>query len=52
MMQLAFSITEGIAFGFISYSLLKVVSGKLKQVHWLVHLLAGLFLLRYIFLKT
>ncbi|MEO0206224.1 MAG: NCS2 family permease [candidate division WOR-3 bacterium] len=52
IMQLAFSITEGIAFGFISFSFLKIVSGKGKSVHWLVHLLAVLFLLRYLFLKT
>jgi AGZA family xanthine/uracil permease-like MFS transporter len=50
MMQLALSITEGIAFGFISYSLLKVVGGKAKSVHWLIHLLAVLFVLRYLFL--
>ncbi len=51
-MQFALSITEGIAFGLISYSLLKIVSGKTKDVHWLVHLLAILFLLRYFFLKS
>ncbi|MBI4810228.1 MAG: NCS2 family permease [Ignavibacteriales bacterium] len=52
IMQLAFSITEGIAFGFISFALLKLVSGKTREVHWLVYLLAILFLLRYIFLKA
>lgn len=51
IMQLTFSITEGIAFGFISYSLLKFVSGKAREAHWLIHLLAVIFLLRYLFLK-
>jgi AGZA family xanthine/uracil permease-like MFS transporter len=43
-------ITEGIAFGFISYVIMKVVSGRAKELHWIVVVFAGLFLLRYIFL--
>ncbi len=50
IMPVTFSITEGISFGFISYSFLKVATGKGKQVHWLVHLFAALFVLRYLFL--
>jgi AGZA family xanthine/uracil permease-like MFS transporter len=50
MMPLTLSITEGISFGFISYSLLKLVSGKGRQVHWLIYLFSALFILRY-FLK-
>jgi AGZA family xanthine/uracil permease-like MFS transporter len=48
IMPLTFSITEGIAFGFISYSLLKLVSGKGKQVHWVIYLFSILFIIRYI----
>jgi AGZA family xanthine/uracil permease-like MFS transporter len=48
LMPLTGSITEGIAFGFISYSLLKLVSKKGKRVHWLVYLFSALFVLRYI----
>jgi AGZA family xanthine/uracil permease-like MFS transporter len=48
IMPLTFSITEGIAFGFISYSILKLVTGKGKQVHWVIYLFALLFILRYI----
>lgn len=44
-----FSITEGIAFGFISYTVLKLFTGRGKELHWLVYGLAGLFLLKYIF---
>lgn len=47
-MPVAFSITEGIALGFISYTLLKLVSGKGKEVHWIIYLFAVLFILRYI----
>jgi AGZA family xanthine/uracil permease-like MFS transporter len=50
MMPFTFSITEGIAFGFISYALLKLVSGKGKEVHWLICLFALLFVARYIWL--
>ncbi|MCK4264205.1 MAG: NCS2 family permease [Candidatus Aminicenantes bacterium] len=48
IMPLTLSITEGIAFGFISYSLLKLVSGKGKHVHWLIYMFSALFILRYI----
>jgi AGZA family xanthine/uracil permease-like MFS transporter len=50
MMPLTFSITDGLAFGFISYALLKLVSGRGKQVHWLIYLFAVLFVVRYIWL--
>lgn len=50
IMPFAFSITEGIAFGFISYSLLKIVTGRRREAHGLVHLFAALFIIRYIFL--
>jgi AGZA family xanthine/uracil permease-like MFS transporter len=43
-----FSITEGIAFGFISYTLLKLSTGKIKSVHWLIILFSILFIIRYI----
>jgi adenine/guanine/hypoxanthine permease len=46
-----FSITEGIAFGFISYALLSIVTGNAKKVHWLLYLFAVLFILRYAYLS-
>jgi AGZA family xanthine/uracil permease-like MFS transporter len=48
IMPLTFSITEGIAFGFISYSLLKLVKGKGRDVHWVIYLFSVLFIIRYI----
>ena len=51
IMPLAFSITDGISFGVISYVLLKIVRGKGKRVHWLLYLFAILFVARYIWLK-
>ncbi|MEE9390842.1 MAG: NCS2 family permease [Candidatus Aminicenantaceae bacterium] len=45
---LTLSITEGIAFGFISYSLLKLVAGKGKEVHWIIYFFSVLFIVRYL----
>ncbi len=39
MMPFAFSISDGISAGFISYVVVKVFSGKAKDIHWLVYLL-------------
>jgi len=50
IMPFAFSITEGIAFGFISYALLKIVTGRWREVHGLVYLFAILFVVRYVWL--
>ncbi len=47
-MPLTLSITEGIAFGFVSYSLLKLVTGKGRQVHWLIYVFSVLFIIKYI----
>jgi len=43
-----FSITEGIAFGFISFTLIKFLAGRRKEVHWLIALFAVLFIIRYL----
>ena len=51
IMPLTFSITEGIAFGFISYAFVKLVSGKGREVHWIIYLFALLFIMRYIYLR-
>jgi AGZA family xanthine/uracil permease-like MFS transporter len=46
-MPLAFSITDGIAFGFIAYAILKPVTGRARDVDPLVYVFAVLFLVRY-----
>jgi len=48
LMPLTASITEGIAFGFLSFSILKLATGKGRSVHWLVYLFSALFIVRYI----
>ena len=47
VIPLSVSITDGIAFGFVAYALLKVVSGRRHEAHWLVFFFAMLFVLRY-----
>jgi AGZA family xanthine/uracil permease-like MFS transporter len=50
MMPLTISITDGISFGFISYAVLKLATGRGREAHWLVYLFAVAFVLRYAFL--
>jgi adenine/guanine/hypoxanthine permease len=49
-MPLTSSIATGIALGFISYPLLKIIKGKAKEVHPLVYLFALLFFYQLAFL--
>jgi AGZA family xanthine/uracil permease-like MFS transporter len=49
---LTFSIANGLAFGFIAYTLLKVVRGKFREVNWLVYALAALFVARFAYLAA
>jgi adenine/guanine/hypoxanthine permease len=44
------SITDGVAFGLLSYALLKFAVGRARDVHPLILVFAALFLGRYIFL--
>lgn len=49
-MPLTSSIATGIALGFISYPLMKIVKGKWREVHPLVYLFAVLFFLQLAYL--
>ncbi|OBW98802.1 NCS2 family permease [Gallibacterium genomosp. 1] len=51
MMPFTYSITEGIALGFISYCVMKFFTGKAKEVSIPVWLIAVLFLLKIIFVN-
>lgn len=50
MMQLTVSISEGIAFGFLSTSILALAAGRGREVSPWVHAFALVFLARYVFL--
>jgi len=46
-MPFTFSIAEGIAFGFISYALIKLATGRYRDIHPAVGILAVLFVIKY-----
>ena len=48
---LTFSIANGLAFGFIAYTVLKLARGKFREVNWLVYVLTLLFIARFHYLK-
>ncbi len=48
-MPLAYSIADGIAFGFIAYPVVKLVAGRYKEVHWLVYVLAVISLVHFFY---
>jgi len=50
MMPLTFSIAEGIAMGFISYTLIKLLSGKLTDLNLSIIAISLLFVFKYLFL--
>lgn len=47
MMPLTYSIANGFAFGFTSYALLKVFSGRMKEVSWVMLIISGVFMINF-----
>jgi len=47
VMPFSFSITDGIAFGFISYAVLMLAVGRGRDVHPLLYVFAALLMVRY-----
>ncbi|MCG7241855.1 MULTISPECIES: NCS2 family permease [Corynebacterium] len=45
IMPFTYSIANGIGVGFISFALISTFAGKAKEVHWIMWLLAGLFVI-------
>ena len=50
MMPLAYSIAEGLVFGIVSYTLIKLFTGKGKEVQISLYILSFLFILKYAFM--
>jgi len=46
---LTFSVSDGLAFGFVSFAVLKVATGKAREVHWIMYLVAAFCIGRYAF---
>jgi AGZA family xanthine/uracil permease-like MFS transporter len=49
-MPFTYSIAQGVAFGFISYAALKLMTGRAKEVKLIVWIIAGVFLFKFIYL--
>ena len=47
-MPFFYSITDGLAFGFISYVVVKLAAKKTKDIHPLMYLIVVLFVIKYI----
>ena len=47
---LTYSIATGLSFGLISFAALEVATGRARRQHWMLYLLATLFLLRFIYI--
>lgn len=49
MMPFTYSIANGLAFGFISLALIKLLSGRAEEVHLATWIVAALFVIRFVF---
>ncbi|MGP7818789.1 NCS2 family permease [Niallia sp. 01092] len=49
LMPLTFSIGEGLAFGFLSYTFIKLLTGKAKEIHWIMYVISAAFIVNFIF---
>jgi AGZA family xanthine/uracil permease-like MFS transporter len=43
-MPFTYSITNGVGAGFVSYTAIKVMQGKAREVHWLLYVVTAVFL--------
>jgi AGZA family xanthine/uracil permease-like MFS transporter len=48
-MPFTYSIANGLAFGFVSYALIKLLTGRARDVHPATWIVAGLFVIRFAF---
>ncbi len=49
---LTYSIATGLSFGIISFAVLEVATGRARRQHWMLYLLALIFLARFIYLRA
>jgi AGZA family xanthine/uracil permease-like MFS transporter len=50
-MPATFSISHGLAAGFVSCAGMKLASGRAREAHWIVYAIALLFAWRYLLLN-
>ena len=49
---LTYSIATGLSFGIISFAILEVATGHARRQHWMLYLLALIFLSRFLYLHA
>jgi len=50
MMPFTYSIANGLAVGSISYAAIKLFTGRAREVHWMVWIIAALFLFKFTYI--
>lgn len=46
-MPLTFSIATGLGLGFIGYTVVKILTGRWKDIHWMMYIIAALFVVNF-----
>ena len=46
-MPFTYSISDGIMFGVIAYTVINALSGNFKRIHWIMYVLTVLFVAKY-----
>ncbi|PFP45697.1 guanine permease [Priestia megaterium] len=48
LMPLTFSIGEGLALGFLSYTFVKLLAGRAKEIHWIMYIISAAFIINFV----
>jgi AGZA family xanthine/uracil permease-like MFS transporter len=49
MMPFTFSITNGVAAGFVSYTVIALLRGRWREVHWLMYIVSAVFVWYFVY---
>jgi AGZA family xanthine/uracil permease-like MFS transporter len=49
---MSYSIADGLALGFISYAIIKALSGRSREISWLTYVLAIVLVLYFVFVRS
>ncbi|MCY9016135.1 NCS2 family permease [Priestia megaterium] len=48
LMPLTFSIGEGLALGFLSYTFVKLLARREKEIHWIMYIISAAFIINFV----
>ncbi|HSI60369.1 MAG TPA: NCS2 family permease [Ideonella sp.] len=49
IMPFTYNIANGLGFGFITYAVLKLFTGRVREVHFMVWIIAAIFLVKFVY---